>query len=40
MDNLLGLGAKSVCGFFPGKFKMTSKMAVKTSIFMIKCRFY
>ena len=29
MDNLLGLGAKSVCGFFPGKFNMTSKMAVK-----------
>ena len=24
MDNLLGLGAKSVCGFFPRKSKMTS----------------
>ena len=33
MDNLLGLGAKSVCGFFSMKSKMTSEMAVKTSIF-------
>ena len=33
MENLLGLGAKSVCGFFPRKSKMTSKMVVKTPIF-------
>ena len=33
MDNLLGLGAKSVCGFFTHKFKMTSKMATKPSLF-------
>ena len=33
MDNLLGLSAKSVCGFFPRKSKMTSKMAIKSSIF-------
>ena len=33
MGNLLGLSAKSVCGFFTRKSKMTSKMAAKTSIF-------
>ena len=33
MGNLLGLGAKSVCGFFTHKSKMTSKMAAKPSIF-------
>ena len=35
MGNLLGLSAESVCGFFTRKSKMTSKMAAKTSIFMI-----
>ena len=35
MCNLLGLGAKFVCGFFTRKSKMTSKMAAKTSIFLI-----
>ena len=29
MDNLLGLGAKAVCGFFPRKSKMTSKRPSK-----------
>ena len=35
MGNRLGLGTKSVCGFFTRKSKMTSKMAAKTSIFLI-----
>ena len=33
MGNLLGLGVKSLCGFFTRKSKMTSKMAAKTSFF-------
>ena len=35
MGNLLGLGTKYVCGFFTWKSKMTSKMAAKTSSFLI-----
>ena len=35
MGNLLGLDTKSVCGFFTRKSKMTSKMAAKTSSFLI-----
>ena len=35
MGNLLGLGTKSVCGFFTRKSKMTSKMATNTSFFLI-----
>ena len=35
MGNLLGLDTKSVCGFFTRKSKMASKMAAKTSIFLI-----
>ena len=33
LERFDGLGAKSVCGFFTHKSKMTSKMAAKPSIF-------